>query len=856
MRYLSLSLLVCLSVPVAHAQTGTTFQWAVNQGNWEAAESWDPPDEGPPGSMDDALIIGTANVYINGSATAKNLTYDVILGPGSLGFTTDGSNGGGDLTVLETMTWTRRGGWRSIGTLTVNGTLNLQADQYDHTAGTIVNNGMATWQSGTFSGSDDPVFRNEGELALAPPPGEDLVFCFHNGLYLTNAATAVLRHTGEGRTLVQCQLENEGVVSVEAGELALSGALSSFSTDTYEGPFTVLPGGRLAFARSYHIIDPLSSITGGGTVLVSNPTGSARTDLIVQGTLGVDTLRVGSSGFVSLDGAVALPNLVLEGVNPVVAGSADYAVTSSLSWEAGSLGGTGTTTIPLDLVLDGNAGGRLLRDARTLRITGETVWTNGASVYAFDADTRTVNAGTMRLVGPASTRFWGNFLNEGLFVSEDGFNQYTAFTNRGTVRVEGGETRPAAALDGPDTGRYEVAAGGLLTFSGARTLAPGSEVVGTGNVTTPSTVTNHATWRPADADATGTLTVLGFHPEPDLRLEVELAGTTPDTEHDVLVITSGSANLGGTLDVSLLDGYVPDIGDTFAVVNCPSFCSGRFDVPVNDTLAVDGATLRVVYNATDVTLEMINPAPIAVFAQPIGGPIVIPPSGGSFDFFVTLANNTAEAQSFQGWTAATLPDGTTVTPALGPRNVTLGPGQTIGPLTFRQQVPAAAPSGVYVYRVRLGTFPDDLLTESGFNFAKADGGRDGPRHLADPAVWAVEQIAGSPFVQASEQEAAEVSETAGGASVRLPEVVALHGPVPNPSSGRTALRYDLPEAAPVRIALYDALGREVAVLVDEEQPAGTHAVAFDAAALPSGVYLARMTTGAGASQTQRLTLLR
>ncbi len=93
----------------------------------------------------------------------------------------------------------------------------------------------------------------------------------------------------------------------------------------------------------------------------------------------------------------------------------------------------------------------------------------------------------------------------------------------------------------------------------------------------------------------------------------------------------------------------------------------------------------------------------------------------------------------------------------------------------------------------------------------------------------------------------------------LPEVFALHGAAPNPAHDVTDIHFDLPEEAHVRVVVYDVMGREVARIVDETRQAGAHTARFEASALPSGVYLVRMTA-AGASgpfqQTQRLTLVR
>lgn len=66
---------------------------------------------------------------------------------------------------------------------------------------------------------------------------------------------------------------------------------------------------------------------------------------------------------------------------------------------------------------------------------------------------------------------------------------------------------------------------------------------------------------------------------------------------------------------------------------------------------------------------------------------------------------------------------------------------------------------------------------------------------------------------------------------------------PNPLSDGATITYSVPESADVRLVVYDALGREVATLVDGAVEAGTHSVAFDASSLPAGTYLYRMTAG-------------
>ncbi len=67
---------------------------------------------------------------------------------------------------------------------------------------------------------------------------------------------------------------------------------------------------------------------------------------------------------------------------------------------------------------------------------------------------------------------------------------------------------------------------------------------------------------------------------------------------------------------------------------------------------------------------------------------------------------------------------------------------------------------------------------------------------------------------------------------------------PNPFAGNTSIRYGLPKAADVNLSVYDMLGRQVAVLVQQFQLGGQYEVQFDAGQLASGVYVYVLDTGA------------
>ena len=116
------------------------------------------------------------------------------------------------------------------------------------------------------------------------------------------------------------------------------------------------------------------------------------------------------------------------------------------------------------------------------------------------------------------------------------------------------------------------------------------------------------------------------------------------------------------------------------------------------------------------------------------------------------------------------------------------------------------------------------------------------------AFWAAGWTALDGMIYFSDNVAVDAEATPAAAAVALRAF-------PNPARGAAMVEVTLPEAANVRVAVYDALGREVALLASGAAPAGTTALALPTADLAPGVYVVRLAGERGAA-TRTLSVVR
>ncbi len=213
-----------------------------------------------------------------------------------------------------------------------------------------------------------------------------------------------------------------------------------------------------------------------------------------------------------------------------------------------------------------------------------------------------------------------------------------------------------------------------------------------------------------------------------------------------------------------------------------------------------------------------------------------PVPGETITFAATVSNDAASAAPVDLWLDVTGPPDARL--RLGSGTLPASAAATVN-VPFR--VPSNAPAGSYTLDLHLGDFA-----------AAEPCGTETFAVTVAPA-----RLAGDPSDTefTASVEGALFAASPARARTATPAAVSAMTVGPNPVRSRTTIRYQVEAPAQVRLAVYDLLGRMVAVLEDGHVEAGSHAATFDADALPSGTYLVRLTTG-GAVHTKRLTVLR
>ena len=92
-------------------------------------------------------------------------------------------------------------------------------------------------------------------------------------------------------------------------------------------------------------------------------------------------------------------------------------------------------------------------------------------------------------------------------------------------------------------------------------------------------------------------------------------------------------------------------------------------------------------------------------------------------------------------------------------------------------------------------------------------------------------------------------------STIVPEKFSLYQNYPNPFNPATTIKFDIRNSAFTMLSVFDILGREIQILVNEELKTGSYSLVFDGSEYNSGVYFCRLTSG-DFTETKRMLLIK
>ncbi len=306
----------------------------------------------------------------------------------------------------------------------------------------------------------------------------------------------------------------------------------------------------------------------------------------------------------------------------------------------------------------------------------------------------------------------------------------------------------------------------------------------------------------------------------------------------------------------------------------------RLDAKAN-ALLLTSSNAKMVGNLTpnqpytiSVTANSVHaPMQGAFFAlaNPTGGFVKYVASGQSFTF--VPANSSFQLAAFYvDWSLTTDNSGTVTVNITGPTSQTLTidakndailldtakstiVGSLISNQTYAVSVRDSALSGIlasgvcFMYQDAAGVFGFRYVP-SGSAFTFMPGSASLPYQVIPFFVdWStLNDNKGALYVDFDKV-------TAVSGAVTPPQQFFLSQNYPNPFNPSTTIKYELPRTSQVNLSVYDILGRQVSVLVNDRRDAGSYEVKFDGSAFASGVYFYRLQAGTYVV-TKKLLLLR
>jgi hypothetical protein len=211
------------------------------------------------------------------------------------------------------------------------------------------------------------------------------------------------------------------------------------------------------------------------------------------------------------------------------------------------------------------------------------------------------NLGTLRKTNNFNAEISVDLYNGGSIETEAG-NLYITknFINAGTVNVRGGVANFTDDFD--QTSGSIVLHNGQLNSTQALNIQ-GGQIGGYGAIA--ANINNSGLLNPYVAgnlgSETSTINLTGNYTETDnAQINIQIGGRDAGTQFDVVNIT-GVANFDGTINISLINGFNPIIGNSFKIINYGSY-TGSSELDFNGLIIGGGLRFNPIFNSNDLTL--------------------------------------------------------------------------------------------------------------------------------------------------------------------------------------------------------------------------------------------------------------
>jgi hypothetical protein len=433
----------------------------------------------------------------------------------------------------------------------------------------------------------------------------------------SNTAAGSFTVSGGANYTTAGNFNNLGTLGVGSGTtFAVSGKLANFAGTTLTGGTYTL-GGILKFAGANVVTnDAAIGLTdSAGEIVNSTNSSNGLANFAVNGTTGSFAL----SGGASFTTAGAFTN---NGTLSVGSGSTFDVKTNLTNLSGGTLtGGTYAVSGTFE-----SAGANIVTNAANLTLSGSAAKVLNSTTSA----SALANFATNAAAGSFSLASGANFTTAG------------AFSNAGALSIGSGSTFKTGGTTAFTQTGGSTTDDGTLTASGV-TLSAGT-LLGNGTIT--GNLQSSGTVTPGiSATKTGTLTDSGAYTQNAAgKLNIGIGGTT---SFDALKSTT--AVLGGTLNLSELNGFVPTVGSTFKILNFNSE-TGKF-ATVNGLTINSKEAYTITYQPTDVLLTVVAAAAPAASATS-ATLATLPATPLARDGAMHVAHLIGSADGASRWTAA------------------------------------------------------------------------------------------------------------------------------------------------------------------------------------------------------------